>query len=119
MLAARVFIVLAAPVFIALAARVFIALAAPGLTRAATAATLPNVARARGGAFRAPRLGSRSSYRRRSLRMKTYLIVMAPVLLGILLLGLSMGAVDWVSALIVAVIMTLLFVFTMWYRPRG
>lgn len=51
--------------------------------------------------------------------MKTYLIVMAPVLLGILLLGLSMGAVDWVSALIVAAIMTLLFVFTMWYRPRG
>ncbi|AFK52422.1 MULTISPECIES: hypothetical protein [Tistrella] len=50
--------------------------------------------------------------------MKTYLIVMAPVLLGILLLGLSVGAVDWLSVVVVVAIMTVLFAFTMWYRPR-
>lgn len=50
--------------------------------------------------------------------MKPFLIVLAPVVFGIVLLSLMFGTVDWGSSIVVLVIMALLFAVTMWYKPR-
>lgn len=50
--------------------------------------------------------------------MKPFLIVLAPVIVGIVLLGLMLGTIDWGASLVALVIMALLFAFTMLYKPR-